>query len=138
MIEKLDWEDYTVEQDDNESKKALAAILERKVRSNFGELTIYEVINTAKNGIDIGNSQDFTKAEAEALLARYGIRLDDTGILISNNSNAITDLLRGSQYQADWRGQIMRVEGITKYKKPVRINGIVSRCIHAEFNVIGA
>lgn len=137
MIEKLDWEDYTVEQDDNESKKALAAILERKVRSNFGELTIYEVINTAKNGLDIKGHSDFTKDEAEALLARYGMRLDDTGILISNNSNAITDLLRGSQYQADWRGQVMRVEGITKYKKPVRINGIVSRCIHADFDVIG-
>lgn len=137
MIEKLDWEDYTVEQDDNESKKALAAILERKVRSNSGELTIYEVINTAKNGLNADSSRDFAQNDAEALLARYGMRLDDTGVLISNNSNAITDLLKGSQYQADWRGQILRVEGITKHKKSVRINGIVSRCIHATFDAVG-
>lgn len=137
MIEALDWEDHTTDQEDTESKKALAAILERKVRSNAGELTLYEIINTAKNGIDIGNGKDFGKSDAEALMARHGMRMDDTGVLFSNNSNAITDLLKGSQYQADWRGQIIRVEGISKYKKSVRINGIVSRCIHATFDALG-
>lgn len=137
MIEKLDWSDYTSEAEDNESKKALAAILERKVRSSAGELTIYEVINTAKNGIDAVQGLELSKSEASALLGRHGMRLDDEGLLISNNSNAITELLRGSQFQADWRGQIIRVEGITKHKKSVRINGIVSRCLHAAFDVLG-
>lgn len=137
MIEKLDWSDYTAEAEDNESKKALAAILERKVRSSAGELTIYEIINTAKNGIDTVQGLELSKNDAEALLGRHGMRLDDDGLLISNNSNAITDLLRGSQYQADWRGQITRVDGITKHKKSVRINGIVSRCLHATFETLG-
>lgn len=137
MINKLDWSDYTSEQDDTESKKTLASILECKIRSKFGELTVYEVINTAKNGIDSIEGLELSKQEADALINRYGIRLDDDGILISNNSNAITDLLRGSQYQADWRGQIMRIEGVSKHKKSVRINGTVSRCIHVTYEVLG-
>lgn len=137
MLNKLDWSDYTNEQDDTESKKTLASILESKVRSKFGELTIFEIINTAKNGVDSIDGLELSKKEADALINRYGIRLDDTGILISNNSNAITDLLKGSQYQADWRGQIMRIEGVTKHNKSVRINGTVSRCIHANYDILG-
>lgn len=137
MIQKLDWSDYTADQDDTESKKTLASILECKIRSKLGELTLYEVINTAKNGIDSIEGLELSKQEADALINRYGIRLDDDGILISNNSNAITDLLRGSQYQADWRGQILRIDGVTKYKKVVRINGTASRCLHISYEVLG-
>ena len=107
-----------------------------KVEVIVSKVPVRTVINTAKNGLNADSSRDFAQNDAEALLARYGMRLDDTGVLISNNSNAITDLLKGSQYQADWRGQILRVEGITKHKKSVRINGIVSRCIHATFDAV--
>lgn len=134
MLNKLDWDEHTVAKESNESEKTLATILERKVRSNVGEVTLYEIINTARNGAQGDLSQD----EATALLGRHGMRLIDTGLLVSNNSNAITELMRGSQYQADWRGQIMRVDGVTKYEnKAVRINGIVSKCIHIEFSTVG-
>ena len=120
-----------------ESEKALSAILERKVRSKHGELSLYEVINIAKNGIDTVTGVDLSKDEANALLGRFGMRLDDAGIFISNASNSITEMLRGSQFQADWRGQIDRIEGVTRPKKTVRINGSVSRCIHINFDVMG-
>lgn len=137
MIKKLDWDEYIVEKDMTESEKALSAILERKVRSKQGELSLYEVINIAKNGIDTVTGVDLSRDEANALLGRFGMRLDDNGIFISNASNSITEMLKGSQFQADWRGQIDRIEGVTRPKKTVRINGSVSRCIHINFDVMG-
>ena len=133
MLESLDWDEHTVAKDSNESEKTLATILERKVRTNLGELTLYEVINTAKNGMQ----QDLSQVDAKAILERHGMRIIENGVVISNNSNAITEMLKGSQYQADWRGQILRIDGINKYDKTVRINGVPTKCIILSFAVLG-
>ena len=138
MLQNLEWDEHVAAKESNESEKTLAAILERKIRSNVGDLTLYEVLNIAKNGIDSVIGSDLSKDEANALLGRHGMRLSDYGVLVSNNSNAITELLKGSPYQADWRGQISRIEGVDKYdNKSARINGIVSKCIHIDFNALG-
>lgn len=133
MLTNLEWDEHVATKESNESEKTLAAILERKIRSNVGEVTLYEVINTARNGANGDLSQD----EATNLLGRHGMRLNETGVLISNNSNAITDLMKGSPFQADWRGQISRLDGVTKFDKIVRINGTPSRCIHILFETVG-
>ena len=133
MLQNLEWDEHVATKESNESEKTLAAILERKIRSNVGEVTLYEVINTARNGANGDLSQD----EATNLLGRHGMRLNETGVLISNNSNAITDLMKGSPFQADWRGQISRLDGVTKFDKIVRINGTPSRCIHILFATVG-
>jgi len=137
MINKLDWSEYKDNAEDTESKKTLSSILESKIKIPHGEASLYEVVNIAINGVEMMQGIDLSQSEAHAVLQRHGMKLDDKGLLISNNTQSVTNMLRGSQYQSDWKGQILRIEGVSKYPKPVRFNGIVSRCIHIDLSLLG-
>ena len=137
MIEKLDWSDYMDNAEDTESKKTLSSILESKIRIPHGEASLFEVIDVAVNGIEMNKGIDLSQNEAIAVLLRNGIKVDDNCILISNNTQSINSMLKGSQYQADWRGQILRIDGVTKHNKSVRFNGVVSKCIRVDLSLLG-
>lgn len=137
MINKLDWSEYMDNAEDTESKKTLSSILESKIRIPHGEASLYEVIDVAVNGIEMGQGVDLSQNEAKAVLQRNGLKLDDDCLLISNNTNSINSMLKGSQYQADWRGQILRIDGVTKHSKAVRFNGVVSKCLRVELSLLG-
>jgi GTPase SAR1 family protein len=137
MINKLDWSEYMDNAEDTESKKTLSSILESKIRIPHGEASLFEVINIAVNGVDMGQGVDLSQNEAHAVLQRNGLKLENDCLLISNNTNSVNSMLKGSQYQADWRGQILRIDGITKHSKAVRFNGVVSKCLRVELSLLG-
>lgn len=131
LINRYDWSEHREELDTDDSTRALAALLEARIRIPGGvEVTVNEVLREAagrkNDGLQLG------VVSADALLQRYGMRLtaDNSQLLISNSSRAIKDeLLMGTQYAADPRGMLLRLPGATRYPHPVRFNGVQARCI---------
>lgn len=128
LINSYDWSEYRENIELDESSKALAALLEAQIRTPTGaQITLHEAVMVAA-GVSDG-SLTMPSLDAKALLQRFGMRLEGEQLLLSNNSQALSDLLRGTPYQADWRGQLLRVPGVTRHAKAVRFNGVVSKCL---------
>lgn len=137
LIDSYDWDEYRENLEVDESTKALAALLEAPVRLRGGDTaTVYEIVLVAADrgahGVPI------LKADAEAILQRHGMRIIDGNLLLSNNSQALGDLLKHTPYAADWRGQLLRVAGVTRHQRSVRFSGSVSKCIAIPLGIITA
>lgn len=128
LIASYDWDEYRENIDADESMKALGALLESQIRAANGlSLTVHELVMVASNYArpEVGVSP----RDADMLLQRHGMRVSGHDLLISNSSMAIAELLRGSPFAADIRGQLLRVPGVRRFEKSVRFNGVVSKCI---------
>lgn len=128
LIDSYDWDEYRENIEADESMKALGALLEAQVRAPSGlTMTIYELVMSAANYMR--SDYGISARDADLLLQRHGMRIADQDLLLSNNSMAITELLHGTPYAADIRGQLLRVPGVRRYEKSVRFNGVVSKCL---------
>lgn len=128
LIERYEWDEYRESMEVSESTKALGALLEAQLRAPAGaQLSAFEVISCAAGYPPAGVTMGVT--DAEALLQRHGMRVQGESLLLSNNSQALADLLKHTPYAADWRGQLLRVEGVRRFDKAVRFGGVVSKCL---------
>lgn len=127
LIESFEWDEFRENLEVDESTKALGALLEAQVRIAGGVgLTIHEIIMAATGRPSAGSMM--SQAEATAALGRYGMRVQGEELLLSNNSHALAELMP-APYNADWRGQILRVPGVRRHEKAVRFSGHVSKCL---------
>jgi hypothetical protein len=76
---------------------------------------------------------------AEAVLARYGMKIDEDHLLLSNSSNELRELMSGTTFATDWRGILLRVPGTDRNEnKTVRINGIMCKVIRIDLKPLFA
>jgi putative DNA primase/helicase len=129
LIDRYDWSEHRENNDSDDGSRALASLLEAHIRTAGGiEATVYEMIcaacglQTELAGID--------QAKAEAFLQRYGMRIVKDRLVLSNNSNELKSLMQGTQFEADLRGVLLRVDGADRNDgKPMRFSGSLSKCI---------
>lgn len=128
LIESFEWDEFRENIEVDESTKALGALLEAQIRVGGGSsATVYEIVRASTGAVTAG--VPLTMADAEATLARYGMRVLNDDLLLSNNSHSLVELLHGTPYGADWRGQLLRVPGVRRHEKAVRFNGQASKCV---------
>lgn len=133
-LDMFEWEEYRENLDADESTKALVALMEAQVRTNLGTASVYEVARAARGeqvrGIGLSSE------EADGVLQRYGMRVVRDDLLLSNNSHALSDLLKSTPYAADIRGQLLRVAGVRRHEKSARFSGAVSKCLAIPMSII--
>lgn len=129
MIGRYEWQDLRDNSETDESQRALMALMEAHVRIKGGiELTVYELVRAAC-GVETGIAE-INDLTADAILQRYGMRVRDNWLVLSNNSNELRRLMAGTTFEADYRGVLLRVEGADKNNnKPERFNGVQTKCI---------
>lgn len=129
MFEGHRWEELRDNNDQDESQRALAALMGAHVRVKGGlELTVYELVRSA-SGAEIGITE-INEVTADATLQRYGMRVRGDWLLLANNSNELRRLMNGTTFEADYRGVLLRVEGADKNdNKTERFNGVQTKCI---------
>ena len=111
--------------DADESIKAFNALLESTIRvKDLGEISVFDIVKAANS-----YNPNMTRDEADNILQRYGMRVKDGLLYISNNSTSISELVKHTPYASDIRGQLLRIKGSRKEKSPHRFNGIVSKCM---------
>lgn len=135
MIDSFDWEELRENTKINESNLALSAIMSAELRLPVGgSASVYEIVCKASGRMVEGIS--CTSSEAVAVLGRAGIRVEADKILLSNNSQKLTEILRNTPYAADWKGQLLRVDGVKRHDKVVKFSGVASRCIAVPLSVL--
>lgn len=128
LIDSYEWDELRENTKISESNLALSAILSAELRTPVGiGASIYEIIGRAAGRLVEGVG--LTQSEAKSVLGRAGIRVEGDEVWFSNNSTKIVEILRHTPYAADWRGQITRVEGVTKSTKTKKFSGIDSRYV---------
>lgn len=128
-LDQYDWSEYLENADTEESVKALGALLESQVRITGGVVVnVFELVKRAAGCIVTGLTVDV--ADADATLQRHGMKVRDDRLLLSNNSHELRRLVSGTPYEADLRGQLLRVRGADRYgNRTSKFNGIDSKCI---------
>ncbi len=130
MIDRYDWSEHLEGADGDDSSRALAALIEAHIKLQGGNtVTVYELVrialNKAVDGVD-----GMSSVGAAAVLARYGMRIKDGRLLVSNKSEQAKKLFTGTPYASDVRGALKRVPGADTYEnKTVRIGGVETKCV---------
>lgn len=135
MLNGYDWSEHLESADEDESMKALTALMEGKIRMSGVEVTVYELVCEASNrrmeGLDIGSGK------ADAILQRHGMRVVDGYLVLSSASAEPRRLVGDSPYAADLRGMLSRLPGADKNNhKPMRFSGVVSKCLRIPLDPI--
>jgi Bifunctional DNA primase/polymerase, N-terminal len=135
LIDSFEWEEYRENSETDESLKALTALLECELPMGGGvRASVYQVIKIADS--EFNASINITSKQADELLQRYGMRVQDGHLFFSNNSTSLTNLMKNTPYAADLRGQLLRVHGMEKSAKAIRFNGSVSKAICIKIDVL--
>lgn len=124
LIKKYDWGDYRENTETEESTKALNALMGRLVRHKGGDVSVYELVER----VALPNSAEtmgVTEADADKILRRHGmmVRRDEKRLLVSNTSHALRELMAGTAYAADLKGQLLRVPDAERHAKTENFAG---------------
>lgn len=128
LIDRYDWGDYRENTETEESDKALGAMLGRLIRHKGGEVSVYELVEA----VAFPNAADLviTPRDADAILRRHGLLVKSTGVgpgvgilIVSNKSYALKELMTGTAYAADLRGQLLRVPDAERYNETANFAG---------------
>jgi hypothetical protein len=138
MIERYDWTEYTETNTADDASRALQALIEARIRIQGGlEYTVAELAGRAAElAID---GCGVLPSEAQAALRRHGLKVVTVDgqrcLLVSNNSNATRELVSGTQFEADLRGQLLRVPGAFRHRAAERFTGPPSKCVGVPLSV---
>lgn len=136
MFAGYNWQELRDDHDSDESHGALSALMEAHVRVKSGiELTVYELVRAA-SGHETGITE-INEVTADAILQRYGMKVKDEWLVLSNKSTELRRLMAGTTFEADYRGVLLRVAGADKNaNKPERFNGVQNKCIRLPLGAI--
>lgn len=128
MIDGYDWTEHRENNDVDEGERALSALMGAHIRHNGIEVTVHELIKSAKGYDTEGLS--ISSSTAEAILQRNGMRTDGDRLIISNQSMELRKLMQGTPFEADLRGVLRRVRGADRAgNRTYKFSGIGSKVI---------
>lgn len=139
MMDRYDWTEYTETTEQEESSKALQTLLERQVRTQRGDTSVYELISRCV-GREGPGAWDGHKEVADAILRRHGLMvkwsgrtIEDAVLLVANNHSELEALMKDTPYASDVKGQLLRVPGAFRHG-PERFNGTLTRSVGLPLN----
>jgi putative DNA primase/helicase len=136
MIRAYDWSDHRENNDTDEGQRALGTLMEAHVRPGGGvDLTVNELVCAAAG--QPTTAVDISADKANALLQRYGMKINGERLLLSTNSKELDRLIAGTQFQADLHGMLRRLPGANNFAgKPMRFSGVQSKCTSLPLDLV--
>lgn len=128
LIDGTDWSSYRQATELADERRCLNRILQHQLRvetedrvltRSIGELI--EIITTASPLDPISRSQ------AEDLLGRHGLRVQDGQLLVSNTAEPIAQILADTAWVTSWATILSRLPGAHPFGHPVRFKGVGSK-----------
>jgi putative DNA primase/helicase len=129
MIDSYNWDEHRDAADTDESDQALAVLMGSRIRAPHGlEFTVHELVCCASDVQLIGI--DLPRVDAATILQRYGMKVKDGFLLLSNASHELRTLMKDTNFAADWRGVLLRISGTDRNENnAVKFNGVLAKCI---------
>lgn len=110
MIDSYDWSDHKDSGDGlDDPAKALASVMEAKIRVSNNDITVYEML-AAASGRAVGSGTLEVDLCVD-VLRRNGIRIKGAEALFGTGSKSLKKLVEDTAYATDIRGQLLRVPG---------------------------
>lgn len=136
MLNSYDWTEHA---DDgggsDDPTKALAVVLEAKIRLHNVDYSVFEIIERA-SGMVTGPIALHVD-DSDAALRRNGMKIEGDYVVFSNNSPALKELVAKTAYSTDLRGQLQRIEGAsTMDNKTFSFSGIKSKGVGVPLSII--
>lgn len=136
MIDSYDWTEHTeITGGPADPEKALAAIMESKMRVMNTDVTIYEILSEACGrpaaSITIGSDACLD------ILRRNGIRVEGDTLLFGVNTGTLKALVKDTAYATDLRGQLSRLPGASNMgNKTRKFAGVNSKLIGVPLSLV--
>lgn len=128
LISQLDFSDAEEVDQCSDEENCLNRILQSQVRFDTSEgqkmRSIGELVDCASGR---GKIDGLYAVDANAILGRYGMRVEGNYLDVANKHAELQKLLRDSPWAAGWRTILGRIEGAGPRPEPVRFAGVVSR-----------
>ncbi|MFJ2528428.1 hypothetical protein [Pseudomonas helmanticensis] len=130
MIERYNWQEHTEDQDQDDSSKALEALLGAKIRmpGTVGDQSVFDLIRESTTAYRLNTvAQDL----AEQTLRRHGIIVDSIGnrLMFGTGVSNLKELIARMPAITDLRGQLLRLAGAERIDKTYKFNGHASKVI---------
>jgi hypothetical protein len=126
-IDSFSWDEHRDYAETDEAMAALSTLMECRIRGAYGETSVYETI---KQSINSATPDDY-----RSLLERYGMKIKDGYLLVSNSSHAIKELMKNTPYAADIKGQLIRIKGAKRWENE-KFSGTQSRSVGIPLGII--
>jgi hypothetical protein len=130
-IDQMDWESREIDGNDADETKCLNHILQHLLQVEGGKrMSVIELVGLARRGVMYAlPGRDQASDEVETILGRYGLRVMEKELAISNNSTNLQAILRETPWSGTaYRQALRRVRGSTVAASPIRFKGMgVSR-----------
>lgn len=111
MIDSYDWSEHKDAGDGlDDPQKALASVMEAKIRVSNVDITVYELLAEAA-GRAVGSGQAIGEGACADILRRNGIRIEGANALFGTSSKSLKKLVDDTPYATDLRGQLRRLPG---------------------------
>lgn len=111
-----DWSGFKVDALDSDENQCFAHLMSSIIRIERGNSAENVSIDEAVTNCMDANSPDF-----EAALARNGIKMEENGVFVANNHQALERVFRETAWAgAKWKGQLLRISGAYQAKNAVR------------------
>lgn len=112
MLKALDWSVYTESAAENEAESVLSAMLQHIVlcdgADNRASLALGELVKISVTGHGYAG---IYREDADAMLARYGLRVRGGRLFIANNSRLLARALADTPYSVNWKNYLRRIKG---------------------------
>lgn len=126
-IRSYAWDEITEYARHDESQEVLQRILLLTERSADGVTCTLQDIAMQAAGMPSGAG--ISETEARRMLKTMSMRIADGGLVIPNGCPWIERRLKDSKFAADWRGQLVRVDGVQRPKKAYKFGGVPVKCV---------
>lgn len=130
-IQANSWSDHVDEAREADHARCKRVLMQHQVRvenDNYGTTarTIGELV-----AIAAGSSEDAIPSETAAkVLGRIGLRVQEGGLLIHNNLDAIAEIYRDLPWPANWNRMLKRLDPSAEHLEKTYFSpGIKGRCL---------
>ena len=112
-VDAQDWSDFMPDDADKDETRAFSWLMDKQIRFEHGDRAYQRTISEL---IEVYYSVQVTLDDAANIksnLLRYGIKLDDDTVTISNHHPALKSIFMDTPWNEKWKDQFSRVKGAT-------------------------
>lgn len=128
LINAYKWDEHTEDQDQDDSARALEALLSAKIRmpGSFGDMTVFELIRESTTSFRHGKGVEIEMAEQT--LRRHGIIVETGRLVFGTGVSNLKELIEKMPAITNLRDQLLRVKDSERVAMK-SFNGTKSKCV---------
>jgi putative DNA primase/helicase len=128
LIDGTDWSSYRQATELADERRCLNRILQHQLRVETEDRVLTRSIGELIEVITAASPLDpISRSQAEDLLGRHGLRIQDGLLLVSNTAEPIAHILVDTAWATSWATILARLPGAHPFGNPIRFKGVGSK-----------